>query len=647
MAAFAENERVKRPEKGEGHYKSNLRDVQFNLFEVFGRDKVYGTGIYEAVDVDTALTLLQENDALAKRMAKSFTADDRNPSVFNPKDNTVTVPEGFRRAYEDYIESGFYMAGLPEELGGMNAPRSLTWAMSAEIVGANPPVLFNAFGPTMAAIHLNIEKKSGREDGFGAKVAKNIVNKQWAATMVLTEPDAGSDVGAAITTAKPVLDKDGSPTGAVHIEGVKRFITAGEHDVAENIVHYVLARPPEGKGLGTKGLTLYMVPKYLLDPETGDFLIKDGQKVRNGVYATNLEHKMGIKASPTCELTFGEKHPAVGYVVGEELQGIANMFNVIEDARGLIGKKSAETLSTAYLNALEYAQTRVQGPDMTQMADKSAPKVEIGKHSEVRRSLVLQKAYAEGLRALSFYTATYQDDMQIARAEGRKDQKAEGINDLLLPVVKGFGSERANELISKRSLQVFGGSGFLKDYPMEQYVRDSKIDTIYEGTTDIQAKDFFFRKIVGNTMKGGDAFSSLMGEVKGFATDESGELAQERQLLHDGAGDVQAITDLMVKELSGSLEEGKEKDIYKVGQNTERLLMAFGDLMVGWLLLRQAEVAQKKLDAGAEGEDKAFYEGKVVTAKFFAREVLPRLAADRKSAGMVNNEIMEMPDGAF
>ncbi len=531
------------------------------------------------------------------------------------------------------MDSGLYMAGMSEELGGANAPRSVVWAMNEMFVGANPSVyLSSALGASIAEVLHEIGDPSQK----GA--AKYIVDRKWGATMVLTEPDAGSDVGAGRTRALPQKD------GSWHIEGVKRFITGGENDVTENIVHLVLARP-EGAGPGTKGLSLFMVPKFQFDPETGEL------GARNGVLATNLEDKMGIKSSPTCELTFGDQEPAVGYLVGGEHNGIAQMFRVIENARMMIGVKSVSALSTGYLNALEYAKMRMQGPDMTQMGNK-VDKVPIIQHPEVRRSLMTQKAYAEGLRALYLYTATVQDEIQIAEIEPKTAEQEEKLkklnakNDLLLPVVKGFGSERANHLLEE-SLQAFGGSGFLKDYPIEQYIRDAKIDTIYEGTTAIQAKDFFFRKIVGDMVKGGDAFASAMGEVRAFAKSGSGQLGEERQLLQDGIDNVQAITDLMIKESSGSLEPGKEKNIYKVGQNSERLLMGFGDLLVGWLLLRQAEVAQKKLDAGAKGDDKAFYEGKVVVAKFFAREVLPRLTSDRISAKKVNNEIMDMPNAAF
>ena len=335
-----------------------------------------------------------------------------------------------------------------------------------------------AMGAGMAQIFYN----QGTEEQ--KKWAVLAAERGWTATMVLTEPDAGSDVGAGRT--KAVKQEDGS----WHIDGVKRFITSGDaDDLGENIIHLVLARP-EGAGPGTKGLSLFFVPKFLFDPETGE----PGE--RNGVFVTNVEHKMGLKVSATCELSLGQHGvPAKGWLVGEVHDGIAQMFDVIEQARMMVGTKAIATLSTGYLNALAYAKERVQGADLTQMTDKAAPRVTITHHPDVRRSLMTQKAYAEGLRALYLYTATFQD---AAVAKALHDVDAElavKVNDLLLPIVKGVGSEQAYAKLTE-SLQTFGGSGFLQDYPIEQYIRDAKIDSLYEGTTAIQAQDFFFRKIV-------------------------------------------------------------------------------------------------------------------------------------------------------
>ncbi|GIH65924.1 acyl-CoA dehydrogenase [Microbispora siamensis] len=606
-----------------GHYKSNLRDLEFNLFEVFGRREILGTGPFAEVDEDTARSVLDEVNRLATGpIAESFEDADRHPPVFDPATHSVTMPESFKRSYQAWVDAEWWRLELQPELGGTPAPRSLVWAMAEMVLGANPAVWMFACGPAFS--HLLFELGTPEQKRF----AELAVERRWGATMVLTEPDAGSDVGAGRTKAIQ------QPDGTWHIEGVKRFITSAEHDMAENIFHLVLARP-EGARPGTKGLSMFLVPKYLVDLETGEL----GE--RNGVYVTNVEKKMGLKVSTTCELTLGEKHPAIGYLVGDVHDGIRQMFMVIEHARMMVGAKAIATLSTGYLNALDFAKNRVQGADLTRSGDKTAPRVTITHHPDVRRELMLQKSYAEAMRALVIYTATIQDQIQIAEFEGRRDEAAEALNDLLLPLVKGVGSERSYELLA-RSLQTLGGSGFLQDYPIEQYIRDSKIDSLYEGTTAIQGQDLFFRKILKNQ---GAALGSLLGEIKAFAASEAGNgrLKVERGLLDEAADEVKAMADTMAGWAIASMETPQE--VYKVGLNTTRFLMALGDLVLGWLLLRQAEIALNALSASEE--DKAFYTGKVAAASFFAQTVLPRLAAERRVLAATGQDLMELPEESF
>ncbi|PDP85810.1 acyl-CoA dehydrogenase [Glycomyces fuscus] len=603
------------------HYKSNLRDIEFNLFEVFRRQDVLGKAPFEELDEETARTILDEVNRLATGVvAESFEDADRNPPVFDPKTNTVAVPESLKKSYKAYMDAGWYNLDLPQELGGLGAPRSLVWSAAELILGSNPAVHMYSAGPGFASI-LHAEGNEAQK-----KFAELAIERGWGATMVLTEPDAGSDVGAGRTKAVDQGD------GTWHIEGVKRFITSAEHDMSENIFHLVLARP-EGAGPGTKGLSLFLVPKYLVN-EDGSL----GE--RNGAYVTNVEHKMGLKASTTCELTFGDKHPAIGYLVGDKHDGIRQMFLIIEYARMMVGTKAIATLSTGYLNALEYAKERVQGNDLA--AGKNSPKVTITHHPDVRRSLMTQKAYVEAMRSLVLYTATQQDAIQIAHQAGQDVTEMEAMNDLLLPIVKGVGSERSYALLAD-SLQTLGGSGFLQEYPIEQYIRDAKIDTLYEGTTAIQAQDFFFRKIVRN---GGQALGKLAGEIKGFAQSDAGngQLKQERALLLEAAENVEKIVELMVGHAMGSAEDARE--LYKVGLNSTRLLMAFGDVVLSWLLLRQAEVALNSID-GASDEDKDFYTGKIAAARFFAEQFLPRIAAERRVAEGVTVDLMDVPESAF
>jgi len=600
------------------HYRSNLRDLEFNLFEVFDVRQHLG----EDLDPDTARNILAEVERLAREdLAASFVDGDRHPPIFDPDTHTVTMPESFRRSYQAFMDAEFWRLDLPAELGGTPAPRMLWWSLAELVLGSNAPIWMYASGPSFAH---TLWREGTPEQREWAKV---IAAKRWAGTMVLTEPDAGSDVGAGRTRAIP------QPDGSWHLEGVKRFITSGEHDLAENIIHYVLARP-EGAGPGTKGLSLFVVPKILFDPVTGEL----GE--RNGVFATNLEHKMGLKVSATCELAFGEHGvPAKGWLLGGVHDGIRQMFMVIEYARMMVGTKAIATLSTGYLNALEYAKNRVQGPDLLRSTDKTAPRVTITHHPDVRRSLMLQKAYVEGLRALVCYTASWQDRL---RAGG---ELAERVNDLLLPLVKGCGSERAYELLGHESLQTFGGSGFLQDYPIEQYVRDSKIDTLYEGTTAIQSLDLFFRKIVKD---GGVALTTVAGEIQQFLDDAggNGQLKEERLALGKALADVQGMIAVMTGWLMKSQSE-EPRAMYQIGLSSRRLLLALGDLMVGWLLQRQADVALRALAGSPSAADMAFYAGKIAAARFFANEVLPRLTADRKIIEGTSLDAMDLPEEAF
>jgi alkylation response protein AidB-like acyl-CoA dehydrogenase len=609
------------------HYKSNVRDQVFNLFEVFGLDKALGQGEFVDLDVDTATEMLGEAARLCEGpVAASFVEGDRNPPVFDPETHSITLPESFKASVRAYIDGGWDKVGLIEELGGMPAPKALMWAVNEHVLGANPAVWMYGGGAGFAQIvhHLGTEQQK--------KWAVLAAERGWGSTMVLTEPDAGSDVGAGRT--KAVQQEDGS----WHIDGVKRFITSADSDdLFENILHLVLARP-EGAGPGTKGLSLFIVPKFHFDPETGE----PGE--RNGAFVTNVEHKMGLKVSATCELTFGQHGmPAKGWLVGEVHEGIAQMFDVIEQARMMVGTKAIATLSTGYLNALEYAKSRVQGADLTQMMDKTAPRVTITHHPDVRRSLMTQKAYAEGLRAVYLYTATYQDP-EIAKAlHGVDAELAFKVNDLMLPIVKGVGSEQAYAKLTE-SLQTFGGSGFLQDYPIEQYIRDAKIDSLYEGTTAIQAQDFFFRKIIRDK---GQALAHVAGQIEEFVRNESGNgrLKTERALLAKALEDVQS----MAAALTGYLMAAQEdpKSIYKVGLGSVRFLMSVGDLVMGWLLLRQSAVAIAALDTGASGADRSFYEGKIAAASFFAKNFLPLLTSTRQVVEALDNEVMELDEAAF
>ena len=609
------------------HYKSNVRDLEFNLFEVLDLDKAIATGAFGDLDGDTVREMLGEAAKLAQGpVAESFADGDRNPPTFDPETHVVKLPESFKKSLRAWRKGEWFRIGLDEHVGGVPAPAMVAWAINEFVLGANPAVFMYLAGPQFAGILYDIGNEQQRQ------WAAMAIDRNWGATMVLTEPDAGSDVGAERTKAIE------QPDGSWHVEGVKRFITNGDSDdLFENIMHIVLARP-QGAGPGTKGLSLFLVPKFLPDPKTGE----PGK--RNGVFVTGLEHKMGLKVSATTELTFGEQGlPATGWLVGDIHNGIAQMFKVIEYARMFVGVKAISTLSTGYLNALDFAKTRVQGADLTQMTDKTAPRVTIIHHPDVRRALLIPEGLRRGpASALSLYRRPpgpdcRRDRLRRGRRAGSPRQR------LLLPLVKGVGSERAYQHLTE-SLQTLGGSGFLQDYPIEQYIRDAKIDSLYEGTTAIQSQDFFFRKIARDR---GVALGHVVGQVQKFLDSDTArpELADNRKLLAEAVEDLQAMVAALTGYLLDSAHNARE--LYLVGLEAVPFLLAVGDVLIGWLLLQQAEIALNALDSAAAQDDRAFYSGKVATATFFAKNMLPRLAAQRRIIDAVDLTVMEMPEEAF
>ena len=610
-----------------GHYRANVRDLEFNLFEVLDLEKVLASGEFGDLDGATVREMLNEAARLAEGpLAASFADGDRNPPTLDPQTHDVALPEAFKESVRAWNDAGWVRVGLHEEIGGLRAPAVVGCAINEFLFGGQPAAFFYLVGPPMFDVLYRVGNAQQRH------WAALGMERNWASTMVLTEPDAGSDVGSARTKAVEQAD------GTWHLEGVKRFITSGDSDdLFENIVHLVLARPV-GAEPGTKGLSMFFVPKYLPDPQTGE------PGARNGVFATGLEHKMGLTASATCELTFGQHGvPAVGWLVGDSHNGIAQMFKIMEFARMMVGIKGVATLSTGYLNALDYAKSRVQGADLTQMTDKTAPRIAIIGHPDVRRSLLTQKAYAEGLRALYLYTAAHLDDSVAQLVSGADPAMAARVSGLLLPVVKGAGSERSYQCLTE-SLQTLGGSGYLTDYPIEQYIRDAKIDSLYEGTTAIQAQDLVFRKIIRDQR---GALDHLLSQVRAYT-----ETDAVHQSLHNAVArlatalaDVEAIvatfTDLLIQSSS------EPRVIYRIGLQSVPFLLGLADLLIGWLLLRQADIALRALGQQPVERDQAFYRGKVVTAKFFAANVLPRLTALRRTVQTDDLTIMDLGEAGF
>ncbi|MCB9558547.1 MAG: acyl-CoA dehydrogenase [Deltaproteobacteria bacterium] len=602
----------------ENHYRSNLRDIEFNLFEVLRiQDDVLGRGPFAPMDHDSARAALAGVETIARKvLAQSYMAADREGLQL--RDGTVSLPESFKRAFAAWYDADWHRLAIGEHTGGFGAPPTVTWSVWEMVVGANASLAFYLFGAFISRVFDELAT-----DAQNVRFTRNIIEKRWGATMVLTEPGAGSDVGAGRTVARQADD------GTWHLEGVKRFITNADFDCVDNIIHLVLARP-EGHAKGTKGLSLFIVPKFWVE-EDGSL----GE--RNGAFVTNLEDKMGIKASATCELTLGADRPCRALLMGDKHDGIAQMFRVIEQARMCIGVKSMSHLSTAYLHALEYAKQRVQGPDLTRATDKNAPRVPIIAHADVRRMLINLKSNAEGMRALYLYAASLQDQqLLIADAAERDQLRREG--DLLLPLIKGYYSERVYELLSQ-ALQVFGGSGYCRDYPIEQYIRDQKIDTLYEGTTSIQALDLAFRKIGRD---GGATLRRLIDRIKAdLALQTAGDpLLRSRELIATAIADTEATLMALMQKMGESL--------HHVGLHGVRVLFGLAELMIAWRLLVNGMTAQRALELGVEGESEgAFYQGKIAACDWFCSQVLPQLSLNRRLVEQSDIAVMQLAEAVF
>jgi alkylation response protein AidB-like acyl-CoA dehydrogenase len=577
---------------------------------------VLGKAPFDSMDEATARASLEGLlEVMLATWAPGFVPGDREGATFDGKGN-VKLPASYIKALDAYYKGGWNKLELPEHLGGFGAPPSVRWSAFELMAGANPAVCFYALGNQMSTVIDTLGTPAQK-----ARFLKGLTEKHWGATMVLTEPGAGSDVGAGTTKARPI-------SGDVwELEGVKRFITNGDFDYPENIVHMVLARP-EGAGPGTKGLSLFIVPKFWVN-EDGSL----GE--RNGAVVTKVEHKMGLKGSATCELTLGDGAPCRGLLLGEVHDCIAQMFHVIEYARMGVGTKSMATLSTAYLNALDYTRVRKQGADLTKAADKAAPRVEIIRHPDVRRMLMLQKAFAEGLRAIVLWTAHIQDQVALRGGHGNQEARPlDALNDFMLPIIKGYGSEKVYELLAV-ALQCFGGSGYCQDYPIEQYIRDQKIDSLYEGTTHIQALDLFFRKIGRDR---GATLQALVGQIETTIDSLPPELAAEGTAMRQAVRDVQSIMMTMMGKLGQS--------VYHVGLQGNRILFALAELVIGWRLMVNAKVALAKLP-DAKGDDADFYRGKVAAARFYVKNVLPGLAVAKKLVEQGDLDLMELSDDCW
>ncbi len=609
---------------GINRYKADLRELSFALFEQFNYQGLAAFPLYADWDVETSKSVLQETYRFVREVLGPLNSvGDREGCKI--VDGQVRTPTGFKEAFKKLYETGIKQVAVPKEFGGQGAPHSL-YALTEELTtGANTAL--NMY-PGLAWGAAEVLAECGT-DAQKKKYAQPMFHGVFGGTMCLTEPHAGSDVGAAATKAVK------QPDGRYKITGTKIYITGGDHDLTENIIQLVLARI-DGAAPGTKGLSLFIVPKFQVND--------DGSSgKRNDVWVTSIEHKMGINGSATCVLNFGENGDCFGELVGQvEHQGMPQMFRMMNGARIAVGIQGLAVTSSAYLNALDYAKDRKQGAHFTKWKDPSAPRVPIFEHADIRRMLLELKSHVEGTRALVIKLAGHRDYAHVLHG---KDDAAvayhQGQVDLLTPMVKAYATEEAYRLCGN-AIQVYGGAGFLKDWPVEQYARDSKIFTIYEGTTHIQAMDLVGRKLGQN---GGANFQAFMGDIGKFVEKNANHesLSKEMKLLADATESV--MTTAMA--LLGWSQEKNER-VSLVPLVANRMLNMMSQVAVGWLLLDAAVIADDKLKTlAASHEDVAFYQGKKASGQWYARNVLPQVKAQAEMAALEDLSPMTLPDAAF
>ncbi len=607
---------------GINRYKTDLRDMNFVLFEQFRFGELVGAAPFEAWGPDEARAVLQETYRFAREVLGPINATgDREGCRL--VDGKVYAPKGFKDAWQKLYESGFKTIAISPEHGGQGAPQSLYVLIEEILSGAN--TAFNMY-PGLAFGAAETIAECGTPEQTH-KYADPTFQGRWGGTMCLTEPQAGSDVGAARTTAKK------NPDGTYSIKGTKIFISGGDHDLAENIVHLVLARV-DGAPAGTKGLSLFIVPKIRVnaDGSLGE---------ANDVSVAAIEHKLGINGSATCQLNFGENDGCIGELVGTvENMGMPHMFRMMNGARIAVGVQGLAVASSAYLNALEYAKDRKQGANFKNFKDPNAPRASIIEHGDVRRMLLDMKAHVEGIRALVVKLAWHGD--QAKKVAGSDDEKAayhKGQVELLTPLVKAFASDQAFR-VCETAIQTYGGAGYLKDWPVEQYLRDAKIFSIYEGTNHIQAMDLVGRKM---GQAGGANFQAFMGDVTAFI-----EAHRNHPVLGADVEQLGAAQEAILTGAMAILGWSQSDKLHLIPLVANRFLEMMSQLAVGWLLLDQAVLGLEKLSKLGESDgDRAFYEGKRYAAQFFARTVLPRIEGNTRVMMLEDDTPMQIPDAAF
>jgi hypothetical protein len=600
-------------------YRADLREMQFQLFEQAKLGELLGKAPFENWGPEEVRMVLEQARQFAYDVAGPLNSrgDAQGCQVV---DGRVKTPEGFKDAWAKLWEVGLKTVAVPEALGGQSGPHTLQTMIEEILSGAN--TAFNmypglAFGAAELLAHFGTK---AQQDLYLGRMFSGV----WGGTMCLTEPHAGSDVGAATTRATRL------PDGRFKISGTKIYISGGDQDLTENIVHLVLARIA-GAPAGTKGLSLFIVPRVRVSA--------DGALEKwNDVTLGGIEHKMGINGSSTCVLNFGENDDCIGELVGgAENEGIKQMFLMMNTARLAVGIQGLAVASSAYLSALSYAKDRKQGPSIENFKDASAPKVAIIKHPDIRRSLLEMKARVEGIRALVVRIAIHAD--RATALAGQDDEKVayhKGQVELLTPIVKAYASDQAFR-IAEIAVQVHGGAGYIKDYGVEQDLRDSKIFSIYEGTNHIQAMDLVARKL---GQRGGANLAAFVGDVQSFC-----ETHREHPVFAKEVGFLAAAVETLMGCAMRFLGWGQSGQLQHVALQSNRFLEIMSEVVVGHLLLEGGTIAHAALEAGSH--EKAFYEGKRSAAQWYARNLLATVPARAELLGAEDDSPMQISDESF
>lgn len=563
-------------------YKVDFEDVKFTLFDFLKVGELLNFPRFEGQSAEMYESILEEALKFSKNeIAPLNEKGDREGLKI--VDGKVVMPEGYKEVWQNFAANGLVGIDLDPEYGGLGLPASINLAASEFVMGACASFAF---------FHLLTRGDCALLQEFANEEQKklyipNMINGRWNGTMCLTEPQAGSAVGDITTTAKPNGD------GTFQIEGTKIFITCGSNDLVENVIHLVLARV-EGDAPGTKGISLFIVPEKRVNP---DGSLGEG----NDVKLVSIEHKMGIKASPTCLLQFGDEGKCQGYLVGEQSRGMIYMFQLMNEARVAVGQQGVALGAPAYESALQYSKERTQGG-----------KTLIIDYPDVRRMLMTQKAYVEGLRALVFEGALFVDTAWHHPDEGVR-KEFDAYAGLLTPIVKAFGSDMGFR-VTELAIQTYGGYGYIQDYPVEQYMRDLKIASLYEGTNGIQAMDLIGRKFLKNGGQNLTRYGKrLAEELQGVASIEELKPLVDKVLTR-----LQAFQ--KTAEVVGAQAMENQNTI---GLNATPFLRALGDILCAQLLLRRAKVASEQLDSAPTEERKKFLKGKVEVARFYVEQLLP------------------------